>query len=173
MPRLVVTAVHATNHERNGAVKFADRGTGGLALCLADDLGASVVVAGRAGNGDANHQEQHPIKDAIGRLTPALVVDLHGMKDRPEHPVAIDIGHGNGLTPPGVASSLAEALPCSNGELFTGGRNPLTITAWAQARGIPAVQLEISASWRPPKGTDEQLEKLYAALATALRIAVS
>ena len=167
-PGLILSAPHATNHLRDGALKFADRGTGGLAELLARELGATAVIAASGRHGDANHDAEHPLKESIASLSPALVLDLHGMRDREDHPVQADLGAGQGLTPPDLESALRAKLVTSDGALFTGGKKLTTVTSWAQLRNIPALQIEVTASFRVPTGSDEHLNQLVVALLEAL-----
>jgi hypothetical protein len=169
LPRLIFSAPHATNHIRDGKLKYADRGTGGLAELLAGELGATALIAATGRNGDANHDSRHVFKETLTSLSPSYIIDLHGMKDRPDHPVQIDLGTSQGLTPPGLESALRINLKTSTGALFTNGGKLTTVTSWAQLQGIPALQIEITASHRPPTGSDLDLKLLVSGFLTALR----
>ncbi|MFI6427085.1 hypothetical protein [Promicromonospora sp. NPDC050880] len=160
-PRVVVTAPHATNHERAGSTKVADRGTGGLAVLLAHLTGCTALVALGA-PGDANFDGEHPLKDRLAELRPTIVIDLHGMRTRVESDV--DLGTGAGLVPSAV-STLAEDsdLRVTVNQVFDAMR-PTTVTAFAQELGIPAVQVEIGAHLRPPLGTPKAVTRLVALL---------
>ena len=164
-PRVVVTAPHATNHERHGTTKVADRGTGGLALLLAQMLGCTALVALDV-PGDANYDKDHLFKDRLAALNPGVVIDLHGMRSRPQSDV--DLGTGTGLAPRPVVVALdASDLRVTKNAVFDAMR-PTTVTSFAQARGIPAIQLEIGAHLRPPSGAPADLARLVTALTVAL-----
>lgn len=168
-PRVVISAPHALNHVRNGQTKPADRGTGGLALLLGAHLGVSVVLAGQSDNGDANHDREHPLKDAIAALDPLLVVDLHGMRERPGHPFEADLGLGpTGLVPERFVMTLSGLLTTNENGLFASA-NTTRVTAWSQVRRIPAVQVELAASMRPPLGNDRNVAWAAKAFLEALR----
>ncbi|WP_020016886.1 hypothetical protein [Promicromonospora sukumoe] len=169
-PHVVVTAPHATNHEREGAAKLADRGTGGLALLLAELTGCTALVA--VGTpGDANYDEEHALKDRLAELRPAVVVDLHGMRSRPESDV--DLGTGSGLVPASVVAALDDGdLRVTTNAVFSAMR-PTTVTAFAQALGTAAVQVEVGAHLRVPSGAPEELTRLVAALVAAIECAAA
>lgn len=168
-PHVVVTAPHATNHERAGATKVADRGTGGLALLLAELTGATALVALNT-PGDANFDAEHPLKARLAELRPSVVIDLHGMRRRPESDV--DLGTGEGLVPQAVIDVLhaASTVDVTVNELFDAMR-PTTVTAYAQDLGFQAVQAEIGAHLRPPLGEPADLGRLARLLASAIEAA--
>ncbi|MEV0894209.1 hypothetical protein [Promicromonospora sp. NPDC050262] len=164
-PDVVVTAPHATNHERDGATKVADRGTGGLALLLAQLTGCTALVA-LSTAGDANFDEEHPLKARLAELRPTVVIDLHGMRSRPASEV--DLGTGTGLAPADmVAALISSSLRVTTNEIFDAMR-PTTVTSFAQARGIASVQVEIGAHLRPPSGEPRSLARLVDALVGAI-----
>ncbi|WP_369371873.1 N-formylglutamate amidohydrolase [Promicromonospora sp. Populi] len=164
-PDIVVTAAHATNHERDGATKVADRGTGGLAVLLAQVTGCTALVA-LSTPGDANYDEEHPLKERLAALRPTAVIDLHGMRSRAESDV--DLGTGTGPAPAPVVAALDSSdLRVTTNAVFDAMR-PTTVTSFAQERGIPAVQIEIGAHLRPPSGKPPALADLVSALVAAL-----
>lgn len=165
LPHVVVTAPHATNHERDGATKLADRGTGGLAVLLAELTGCTALVAVGA-DGDANYDDEHPLKERLAELRPTMVIDLHGMRSRPGSDV--DLGTGSGLVPSAIVSALSDGdLRVTTNEVFSAMR-PTTVTAFAQARGISAVQVEIGAHVRLPSGAPKAQSRLVTALVAAI-----
>lgn len=170
-PGLVVTAPHATNHTRSGEVKWADRGTGGLALLLAEltGCGALIAVGGlTAEPGDANFDAHHPLKDRLAQLAPVAVVDLHGMRTRDG--MDVDLGFGEGALPEGFLAALDRSdLQVTRNALFDAMR-PTTVAAFAQARGVPAVQIEIGAHLRPPDGEPQALARLVTDLTAAVEL---
>lgn len=170
-PEVLVTAPHASTHERDGRVKLADRGTGGLALLLAEQTGCAAVACLPSAPGDANHDPSHPLKDWVDQLRPRprVVIDLHGFSSR--YGVEIDIGTGAGDVPPGVPAAL-HPLATYGWTITTDAvydaSGPNTVTSWAQDRGMLAVQLEIAAQLRVPIGRSRDLERLVDALVTAI-----
>ena len=164
-PHIVITAPHATNHERSGASKVADRGTGGLALLLAQETGCSALVA-LGTPGDANYDEAHPLKERLADLRPTVVIDLHGMRSRSDSDV--DLGTGSGLVPAAVVDALdGSELRVTTNKVFDAMR-PTTVTSFAQSRGIRAVQVEIGAHLRPPSGEAPALDRLVDALVATI-----
>ncbi|MFC4629867.1 hypothetical protein ACFO6V_16585 [Promicromonospora alba] len=164
-PHVVVTAAHATNHERAGSTKVADRGTGGLAILLAQLTGCTALVA-LSTAGDANYDEVHPLKERLADLRPTVVIDLHGMRSRTESDV--DLGTGGGLVPATVIDALdGSDLRVTTNEVFDAMR-PTTVTSFAQSQGIRAVQVEIGAHLRPPSGEAPALGRLIDAVVAAI-----
>lgn len=164
-PHVVITAPHATNHERDGAGKVADRGTGGLAVLVAQMTGCTALVAVST-PGDANYGLEHPLKERLAELRPAVVIDLHGMRTRAESD--LDLGTGTGPAPSAVVAALTgSGLRVTTNAVFDAMR-PTTVTAFAQELGIPAVQVEIGAHLRPPSGKAPALSGLVTALVAAV-----
>jgi hypothetical protein len=164
-PQILITAAHATNHERDGAAKVADRGTGGLAVLLAQVTGCTALIALDT-PGDANYDRDHPLKKRLAELRPTVVIDLHGMRSRAESDV--DLGTGTGTAPPAVVSALNDSsLRVTVNQIFHAMR-PTTVTSFAQSLSISAVQVEIGAHLRPPSGEASALARLVSALVTAV-----
>jgi len=169
-PELVITAVHAVNHTRNGRIKFADRGTGGLVLLLAGMLGCSAVVVASADSGDANYDVKHPAKYAVRNLTvsPRFLVDIHGMQDRG---VDLELGTGMSDRVPGAIREAftkgLKSLKTAVDEQFNAGYSG-TMTRWAQSEGLLACQLEISSRMRPPTATIEAMATIGSHLESLL-----
>lgn len=164
----LVTAVHATNHTRQGRVKYADRGTGGLALLLAELTGCGALVVVGA-PGDANHDAAHPFKDALLDVEPGMehVVDLHGAVELDGGHV--DLGTGHGAVPAAFIESLqhADDLRVSTNAKFS-ARDPNRVTTFAQRCGLAAVQVEIAAIARPPAVGLPLCQRVLTGLAAAL-----
>ncbi|MCP2263802.1 N-formylglutamate amidohydrolase [Promicromonospora thailandica] len=169
-PEVVLTASHAANHVRDGELKLADRGTGGLAILLAELTGCTALVAAGTA-GDANYDDAHPLKDRLAGLRPAVVIDLHGMRSRSESDV--DLGTGSGDVPAGLLDTLGRSdLRVTTNAVF-GAMRSTTVTAYAQARGVPAVQVEVGAHLRPPSDASDDLRRLVTALVTAIESTAS
>lgn len=155
---IVCSAPHAVHHERDGTIKLNDANTGGLALALAEHLGASAVVLRRGGPGfgDPNHDLDHPLKDAATALVGSGVtfLDLHGMADR-DHDVIVGIGaaptkRSFRLAELFVNAAAGEGIVATVADDDTGfhAAGPATMTAWACARGADALQFEIAHNLR-------------------------
>jgi hypothetical protein len=163
-PDVLLTAVHATNHHRDGRPKPADRGTGALALWLAHRTGAGALVVLDAA-GDANHDPAHPVKAAVAALVDvAHVLDLHGAAVGP----VLDLGTGTGPTPPGILENLATPGTHVTVGARHAARHPHRVTTWAQRHGLTAVQLEIARTHRAPLGAPADVDHLATHLAKAI-----
>lgn len=156
---MVLTAPHAVEHEREGWVKKADKGTGGLAECLALALDCySLTVVGAPAR-DANVNGSAPLRAALSALCDAIgvqvtVVDLHGMSD--DHGVDVCIARGAAPSP-GVHKLVSRAhttavesgLSCAVDHPFSAGTNDHLVSA-LQSQGHDAVAFEIAARFREP-----------------------
>ena len=178
---LVVSAVHAVDHMREGGWKNADSGTGGLAMALGEIVGCSTIAVTRSVPmmGDVNWDGHHPLKgrlEELGHIDESTVfIDLHGMKDGNGADVIIGTGAGS---PPSVAlaNRLAAHLRAAGiatdsdgaGRGF-GATRATTMTSWAQRLGASAIQIEISRSHRAAQSPEKLKQRLIVGLVTALR----
>ena len=177
---LFVSAVHAVDHERDGAWKNTDAGTGGLAMALSNVVGCSKVAVTRSVPmmGDANWDEYHPLKAQLEKLghvgKDSVYIDLHGMKDG--HGADVIIGCGKGSAESialgqRVAAHLEAAKVATDpdgGKRGLGATKPGTMTWWAQRQGATAIQIEISRSYRAAQSADKLKERLITGLVNAL-----
>lgn len=177
---LVVSAVHAVDHIRDGRWKATDAGTGGLAMALGEVVGCSTVAVTRSVPmmGDANWDAYHPLKahlEKLGHIDERTVhIDLHGMKDG--HGADVIIGCGSGspeskalarriathLTAAGVATDADGA------KRGFGATKAATMTSWAQRLGATAIQVEISRSHRAAQSPDKLKQRVIIGLVAAL-----
>jgi hypothetical protein len=170
---LVITAVHGVVHQRPGRPdKPNDANTGGLARCLAVEVGAtSAVILRSDGEVDANRDTNHPVKCALserGLIGPGVVLlDLHGSSD--STPIDVTVGrgpiralgdeHGFEVDPDGSVTGLHGA-----------GRG--TVTAFAQTHGASAIQIEIAHRNRSfLEGRDRRLRLLRSLVALCSALA--
>ena len=177
---LFVSAVHAVDHERNGAWKNTDAGTGGLAMALSNVVGCSRVAVTRSVPmmGDANWDEYHPLKAQLEKLEhvgeSSVYIDLHGMKDGQGADVIIGCGKGSPASialGQRVAAHLEDARIATDpdgGKRGFGATKPGTMTSWAQRQGATAIQIEISRSYRAAQSADKLKERLITGLVNAL-----
>lgn len=169
LPGTVLTAVHGTNHTRDGRLKLADRGTGGLALVLAAATGCGALVT-LGTHGDANHDPNHPAKDALRDLPGVRhVIDLHGAAHRSDSP-DIGLGTSTGRTPARFVDALRADLRLAvTVDARHAAKGPHRLASFAQRHGRRAVQVEVDALARPPAGSAERRGVLLAALTDAVR----
>ena len=178
---LVVSAVHAVDHVREGGWKNADAGTGGLAMALGGTIGCSTVAVTRSlpMMGDVNWDGHHPLKselERLGRIDQSTVfIDLHGMKDGNGADVIIGTGTGSAESI-ALANRIAAHLRAAKiatdangvGRGF-GATRATTMTSWAQRLGATAVQIEISRSHRAAQSPEKLKQRLIVGLVAALR----
>jgi hypothetical protein len=157
--QVLVTAPHATKPMRDGQLRFADAGTGALAIAIHRLTGARTIHTTMASPADPNYRDDNAFKaavaDALSAPRPVVVLDLHA--SRASRPYDVDFGTmgrasllGREDLLAGLATTLArEGLTNQSLDFFAAARNQ-TITKWVAARGVPAIQLEISATWLSP-----------------------
>lgn len=157
---VIVTAPHVARVTRRGQPRFADGpGTGALALSLHRRCGVTVLHTTHASPSDPNFYDDDPFKHALGRLIderrPRLVLDIHA--SRAARPWHVDVGtmHGRSLLgQPALRASLFDALRAEGlGRLsqdYFPAAKQRTVTRYAAARGVPALQLEINVTLLGP-----------------------
>jgi hypothetical protein len=156
----IVTAAHATKPFRDGNYRFADGGgTGGLAVALHAVCDVTVVYTSYDSPSDPNYYDDNEFKSRLAQLIteikPALLLDIHG--SHAYRPYDVDLGtmHGRSLLgDTQLLPALAEAfgrqgMASISTDWFPAAKNQ-TITKFASARGVPAVQLEFSVTRTSP-----------------------
>lgn len=158
---VIVTAPHATRPLRAGRFRFADGGgTGALARALHETCGATVLYTVWDSPADPNFDDDNEFKARLGELIaelrPVLVLDIHG--SNAFRPYDIDLGtmHGQSVAgDPAIVPQLTAALRGAGLANVSDNRFPAasnrTITRYAHARGVPAVQLEFSVTRTSPQ----------------------
>lgn len=169
---LLISAPHATPHNRQGAVKKHEAMTGVLALVLAKVLGCSVILPTAIQNDDPNFDtnDNAPYKSKLASLLkdrPRLV-DLHGMKDGWGSDICIGVGQSADAGTKDLIAHLKEAaqeldLAVTVNQPFD-SLHPGTISQFARTRGCLAAQLEISRDCRTQERLPQTFLTLYAAL---------
>ena len=174
--RVLIVAGHATAQTREGAMKVPDRGTGSLAVALHELTGAPVIFTTRRSPSDPNYYDDNAFKTELDRLIreqkPLLVLDIHGSHSY--RPYDVDFGTMNGTSLRGRDDYLAnlisiirnEGLMNLSQDYFAAARQQ-TVTKFASARGVPAVQLEISSTCLDP-GRDPMTAHRFAQILQAL-----
>ncbi|MEZ4594650.1 MAG: hypothetical protein R3D55_26420 [Chloroflexota bacterium] len=170
---ILISAPHATAHQRFNRLKKEEGFTGGLAQLLAESTGAHALYTRYRSPDDPNWDKENPYKAQLGELVNQhgirFVVDLHGMSDR--HKIGVALGSMNGRSCPNheplilqtirqhltqTEEDATEAFPAlywdhfvNNHSHFTGGVVSHTVTRFAsQQLGVPALQIELCASVR-------------------------
>ena len=163
--RVIVSAPHATAPLREGKRRFTDGpGTAALAQSLHALCGSTVIYTTREGPSDPNYYDDNDYKRELARLiaeqSPLLVLDIHG--SHPSRPYDVDFGtmHGASLLGRGeLVVRLAEQLRAEGlmnlSDNFFAASGKETVTKFASRLGVPAIQLEISATrLQPGRGCD-------------------
>ncbi|HVZ46236.1 MAG TPA: hypothetical protein VHA82_20700 [Ramlibacter sp.] len=174
---VIVTAPHATQPFREGRQRFADGGgTAALAVALHRIAGVTVIYTTYASPSDPNYYDDNSFKAAlreqIAKVRPRFVLDLHG--SAAARPYEVDLGTMNGRSIAGheaLEARLVEALRSEGlvniSSNYFAAAQQQTITKFAAARGVPAMQLEISTTWLDP-ARDELGAHRFAQLLQAL-----
>ena len=170
-PGVVLTSPHAVTHLRDGHVKKADRGTGGLVCALAKRAGCWAVAVAHGPAEDAAWTDDHALKRTVLGLAPrpTTLVDIHGMTDQRDLDVEIGLGHA----PSPSSTSFGAALACNLEEAglavavqekYLAPRATM-LTNWSLANGFEhSVQIELAARVRPPDAEPATYGRLALAL---------
>lgn len=163
--KVLIVAPHATSPMREGELRFPDGGTGSLAIMLNRLAKVPVLYTSLASPSDPNYYDDNAFKREldmlIKTLKPTLVLDLHGSDAY--RPYDVDFGTMKGASlkdKKEILPKLAEALRNEgilnfSQDYFSAEKNATDIK-WVAARGVPAIQLEISSTWL--SHTDGNLE---------------
>lgn len=174
--RVLIVAGHATAQTRQGSMKVPDRGTGSLAVALHELTGAPVIFTTKRSPSDPNYYDDNEFKTAIEALIrenrPLIVLDLHGSHSY--RPYDVDFGTMEGKSLLGRHDYLGRLAGFIRGEgllnlsqdYFAAARQQ-TVTKFVSARGVPAVQLEISSTCLDP-GRDPITAHRFAQILQAL-----
>ncbi|RWX48712.1 hypothetical protein VT98_11184 [Candidatus Electrothrix communis] len=157
---ILLSVPHSTRPLRKGKRRFSDGGgTAALALALGELTDATVIYATYEGPSDPNYYDDNGYKEALARLVqekkPLLVLDFHG--SHPYRSYDVDIGTMNGASLLGNEDLLFSLLRHLNAEgIFSvsynrfGGAKQDTVTKFVSEKGVPALQLEINATYVTP-----------------------
>jgi len=161
---LLVTAPHVTRPFREGAYRFEDGGgTGALARALHRLTGASAVYTIDASPSDPNYYDDNEFKQTVERLIgsrrPKLLLDIHASHSN--RPYDVDLGTMNGASllgqtqwlPRLVDALRAEGLANLSLDYFPAAKQQ-SLTKFAAAHGVPAIQLEINSTWLHPSSSE-------------------
>lgn len=153
---VLVSAPHATAQTREGKMKFADAGTGALAVTLNALAKARTLYTTRMSPTDPNFYDDNAykqkLKEMIAGRKPKLVLDLHA--SHWYRPYDIDFGTMNGQSIRGhhiwvrrLAENLGRAgFRDFSQDYFPGATNQ-TVTKFVHGLGVPCLQLEINETW--------------------------
>jgi hypothetical protein len=176
---VIITAPHAASPLREGQQRFPDKGTGSLALMLHRLTGTTVIYTSWASPCDPNQTDSCAFKDSLAKrlLGPTvLVIDLH--TSHASRPYDIDFGTMKGISLGGnqamltkLSSTLSQhGLTVQSLDFFAADEKK-TVTRFVAAKKIPALQLEINATWLRPDGNDLDVHR-FSQLLNALTLFV-
>jgi hypothetical protein len=153
---VLVSAPHATAQMREGKIKFADAGTGALAISLNRLAKTPALYTTRESPSDPNFYDDNAYKKKLKELLlarkPRLVLDLHA--SHWYRPYDIDFGTMDGRSIRGHQNwlrLLAENLGRGgfrdfSQDYFSATANQ-TVTKFVRNLGVPCIQLEINETW--------------------------
>jgi hypothetical protein len=153
---VLVSAPHATAQMREGKMKFADSGTGALAVMLHALAKTSVIYTTRMSPSDPNFYDDNAYKarlrEMIASRRPKLVLDLHA--SHWYRPYDIDFGTMNGQSIVGreiwlhrLADGLGRAGFRDFSQDYFAAVTNQTVTKFVHTMGVPCVQMEINETW--------------------------
>lgn len=157
---IIVTAPHATETFREGRCRISDgAGTAALAHMLHTLCGVTAIYTQYRSPSDPSYYDDNDFKELLAWLIalrrPTLVLDLHASHDF--RPYDVDLGtlhgaslHGREMLREALIGELHEqGIPALSDNHFAASQNA-TITRFASALGVPAIQLEVSSTWLRP-----------------------
>ena len=170
---ILVSAPHATVHQRCQREKGEEEFTGALAQLLAETIGVHTLYSCDRLMDDPNWDRSSPYKTTLQEIGQSrdirFVLDLHGMSNR--HRFGLALGTMNGRSCPTFEPLILQTVQAQfqqtsqaaaksytdlhwdhfvlNHARFTGGLANHTITRYAAEQlGIPALQIELCSSAR-------------------------
>ncbi|GAB6041560.1 hypothetical protein [Endothiovibrio diazotrophicus] len=166
---VVITAPHATRPWREGERRFSDGGgTAALAVALAEHTGAWVIHTTYEGPSDPNYYDDNAFKMALAKVIeevhPKLLLDLHGSHPYRSYDVDFGIMGGESLLGhkkllEGLETRLRnDGLLSLSYDRFPAAKHQ-TLTKFAAAHGVPAIQLEINATWVTPSAGNLEAQR--------------
>ena len=174
---VIITAPHATRPMREEKRRFSDGGgTAALALAISKLTNASSIYMVFEGPSDPNYYDENEfkaqLKELVETTSPVLILDIHG--SHPHRSYDVDIGTMSGqslLTKTEFQTKLIERLDDEGLDSVSinrfGASKNETVTKFASGLGVPAMQLEINATWVSPEKGDIYAQR-YAKLLQAI-----
>jgi hypothetical protein len=153
---VLLSAPHATAQMREGQLKFADAGTGALAVMLHKLVNTTVIYTTHCSPSDPNFYDDNDYKRRLQALIkqakPRFVFDLHA--SHWYRPYDIDFGTLNGLSMRSnetwfrrIADNFRQAGYRNFSQDYFAGAKNHTVTQFVWKMGVPCVQLEINETW--------------------------
>jgi len=168
---ILVSAPHASVHERMGKLKRQEFYTGALSVLMHALSGCHTLYTNRLMKSDPNYYDDSSYKAKLAEIVKAneikFLIDLHGTGSEREH----DIYPGVGISKEFLLSndnfmdeleSEAALNDISVGslDLFPAAKQ-MTVTKYAARElGVPSIQLEVNQRLRQPEKTPQEFIKL-------------
>lgn len=154
--RVLVSAPHATAQMREGKLKFADAGTGALAVMLHKLVNTTVIYTTHCSPSDPNFYDDNDYKRKLEALIkevkPSFVFDLHA--SHWYRPYDLDFGTLNGLSIRGketwfrrIADFFSQAGYRNFSQDYFAAAKNQTVTKFVSNMRVPCLQLEINETW--------------------------
>jgi len=166
---VVITAPHSTRPLRNGKRRFSDGGgTAALAVAIAQITGATIIYTSYEGPSDPNYYDDNRLKEKLKQiietLHPKYVLDLHGSHSYRSYD--IDLGTMDGKSLLGNEKLLKRLIEQFHKDGITSishnrfsASKAQTITKFSSNHGVPAIQLEINATWVSPGNSNIEAQR--------------
>lgn len=186
--KIMISAPHAVNHYREGAIKYADINTGVIANVLHDQCGCPIIYTCGYKEADANWDEpdvcayKQALKNYIAENDIKLLIDIHGTKESSN--LAFEFGtvdqNDKSLQGFGFVGELFRICFEKHISDFCGktiGKNIVfsaskssTITNYiSTVCGIPCIQIEINKLFREGNGCLQTIDAFICAI-NALKV---
>ena len=176
---VIITAPHSMRPMREGTRRFSDGGgTAALAVEIGRLTGAYVIYIAYEGPSDPNYYDDNEFKEALAQLintvSPKYILDLHG--SHPYRSYDIDLGTMGGESLLGnrkLLNSLidhlkAEGILGISYNRFGASRHE-TIAKFSTTHGVPAIQLEINATYVMPSNGNIEAQRFSRLLQALVR----
>ena len=157
---ILLSAPHAVNQTRDGKIKFADKMTGSMVELLCKETGAYGIIRTYNMQDDPSADNtghgllyKKAILELMERKPIRCLIDLHGCRDNSAFDM--DIGTNQGKNTQGnqeliswVRDQLAKAGRTGVDYFYTAERNTTVCNYVSSEKGIPCIQIELSATLR-------------------------
>ncbi|GJM15669.1 MAG: hypothetical protein DHS20C13_09960 [Thermodesulfobacteriota bacterium] len=168
---ILVSAPHASVHERMGKLKRQEFYTGALSVLMHALTGCHTLYTNRLMKSDPNYNDDSPYKAKLTEIVKTneikFLIDLHGTGSEREHDIYPGVGISkefllsNDNFMDGLESEAAlNDISVGGLDIFPAAKQ-MTVTKYAARElGVPSIQLEINRRLRQPEKTPQEFIKL-------------
>lgn len=181
--KIMISAPHAVNHYREGAVKYADINTGVIANILHEQCDCPIIYTCGYAEADANWDDpaicayKQALKKYIDENDIKLLIDVHGSKESSD--LAFEFGtvdqndkslQGFGFVDELFRICLEKYIGDFCGKrigkniVFSAAKSSTVTNYISTACGIPCIQIEINKLFREGKGCLQTIEAFMCAI---------